>query len=61
MERKITIETYILDFDEDIYGEHIEVSFIKKIRDGKKFNGLQELKEELERNKEFARNEKLYI
>ena len=59
--KKITIETYILDFDEDIYGEHIEVSFIKKIRDGKKFNGLQELKEELERNKEFARNEKLYI
>lgn len=59
--KKITIETYILDFDEDIYGEHIEGSFIKKIRDGKKFNGLQELKEELERNKEFARNEKLYI
>lgn len=59
--KKITIETYILDFDEDIYGKYIEVSFIKKIRDGKKFNSLQELKEELERNKEFARNEKLYI
>lgn len=59
--KKITIETYILDFDKDIYGEYMEVNFIKKIRDMKKFNDLKELKEELERNKEFARNQKLYI
>jgi riboflavin kinase/FMN adenylyltransferase len=59
--KKLTVETYILDFNEDIYGNFIEVSFIKKIRDEKKFNGLEELKNELEQDKNFARNEKLYI
>lgn len=59
--KKLTVETYILDFNEDIYGKFIEVSFIKKIRDEKKFNGLEELKCELERDKNFAKNEKLYI
>ena len=34
--KTLTIETYILDFDKDIYGEKIDISFIKKIRDDKK-------------------------
>lgn len=35
---KLTIETYILDFNNDLYGHNIKVYFIKKIRDEKKFN-----------------------
>lgn len=52
-----TVETYILDFDREIYGEKVEVSFIKKIRDMQKFNGVEELKSQLERDRIFARNE----
>lgn len=52
-----TLETYILDFDREIYGEKVEVSFIKKIRDMQKFNGVEELKSQLERDKIFAQNE----
>ncbi len=42
------IETYIKDFKGDIYGEIIEVEFLKRIRDIKKFTGLSELKTQLE-------------
>lgn len=53
--KSLTVETYILDFNEDIYGKEIEVGFIRKIRDEKKFNGLEELKEQLEKDKSFAK------
>lgn len=52
-----TVETYILDFVREIYGEKVEVSFIKKIRDMQKFNGVEELKSQLKRDKIFAQNE----
>lgn len=55
--KSLTVETYILDFNEDIYGKIIEVKFIKKIRDEKKFNSLEDLKKQLNRDKDFARNE----
>lgn len=53
----LTVETYILNFKQEIYGEQIDISFIKKIRDEKKFNNLEELKDQLEKDKMFARNE----
>ncbi len=40
---KVNIETHILDFNKNIYEENIEVFFIKKIRDEKKFNSKEEL------------------
>lgn len=55
--KSLTIETYILDFDEDIYGKNIEVFFIKKIRNEKKFNGIEQLKDQLKKDKSFAFNE----
>ncbi len=39
----ISIETHILDFDKDIYGENLKVEFIKKLRDEKKFSSVNEL------------------
>ncbi|NTW71100.1 MAG: bifunctional riboflavin kinase/FAD synthetase [Eubacteriaceae bacterium] len=38
-----SIETYIYDFDDDIYGEYVDLTFIRKIRKEKKFNSLDEL------------------
>lgn len=44
------IETNIFDFDEDIYDRKITVEFIRKIRDEKKFDSLDELKEQIHRD-----------
>ncbi len=43
-----TIETHIFDFDEDIYGLDMKVTFVEKIRDEKKFESLESLREQLE-------------
>jgi len=40
---KPLLEIHLLDFDENLYGEKIRVNFCKKIRDEKKFEGLDEL------------------
>lgn len=45
------IETYIFDFDEDIYGQEVRVEFIMRLRDEQKFGSLEELKHMLEQNK----------
>ena len=38
-----TVESFILDFDEDVYGESVRLSFIKRIRDELKFYSADEL------------------
>jgi riboflavin kinase/FMN adenylyltransferase len=38
------LEVYILDFNQDVYGYGVEVDFLHKIREEKKFNSLEELK-----------------
>lgn len=47
-----TIETNIFDFNEDIYGLDVQVSFIAKIRDEKKFSSLEELRGQLIQDRE---------
>ncbi|OQY37713.1 MAG: riboflavin biosynthesis protein RibF, partial [Candidatus Cloacimonetes bacterium 4572_65] len=41
----IKIESFVLEFDEDVYGKNVETFFIERIREEKKFNNLEELKE----------------
>ena len=41
---KAILEPHLFDFAGDLYGQRIEVTFNKKIRDEKRFNGLDELK-----------------
>jgi riboflavin kinase/FMN adenylyltransferase len=38
-----TVEVHVLDFDKDIYGDCIRVSFIERLRGEKKFSGPEEL------------------
>lgn len=47
-----TIETNIFGFDEDIYGLDIRLSFLSKIRDEVRFGSLDELKSQLEKDRE---------
>ena len=42
------IETHIFDFNEDVYGKHIRVDFIKHTRGEKKFDGVEALKKQIE-------------
>ncbi len=50
-----TIETYIFDFDKDIYGEHLTIRFREFLRPEQKFEGLPALVAQLKRDEESAR------
>lgn len=52
----VGVETYLLDFDSDIYGKKITVEFYEHIRPEKKFPGLDELKTQMKKDKEKARH-----
>jgi len=50
-----TVEVHILDFDQDIYGEDIRVNFIHRLRAEQKFNGIDELSEQINKDVVQAR------
>lgn len=50
------VEVNIFDFNEDIYGEHIKVEVLKKIRNEKQFASLDELKTQIQNDKLMALN-----
>ena len=45
------LEVHIFDFDRDLYQETIEVFFSKRIRDEKQFDSLDQLKNQLQKDK----------
>jgi riboflavin kinase/FMN adenylyltransferase len=49
------IEVNLFDFDGDLYGKQIHVRFIDRIRDEEKFDGLDQLKNQLEQDREKAK------
>lgn len=51
-----SIETYVFDFEGDLYGDVLRVRFLHRIRDERKFNGIDELKAQIMRDTERARN-----
>ena len=53
-ETKALLEVFLLDFDQDIYGRHIQVSFLKKLRDEEKFDSIEELKQQIQMDVEQA-------
>ena len=50
-----TIETYIFDFNKDIYGEHLTLRFRAFLRPEQKFEGLPALVAQLKQDEETAR------
>lgn len=48
------METHIIGFDGDLYGQNIAVALVKFIRPEVKFSGLEELKQQIARDKENA-------
>lgn len=51
-----SIETFIFDFDGDLYGDVLRVRFLHRIRSERKFKGIEELKAQIERDTRRARN-----
>ena len=49
-----TIETHILDFDEDIYGLPLQLRFVRRIRDERKFPSLDALRQQLETDRDLC-------
>lgn len=47
---KVILETFLFDFDKDIYGRYVEVHFKQKIRDEVRFQSLEQLKVQIEKD-----------
>jgi riboflavin kinase / FMN adenylyltransferase len=49
------LEVHLFDRDEDLYGEHLRVRFLKKLRDEEKYDGLPALQAAIARDARQAR------
>ncbi len=53
--KRSLLEVHLFDFSDDIYGHYVQIDFLHKIRDEKRFSSLDELKAQIERDAEQAR------
>lgn len=51
-----SIEVHLFDFHEDIYEQHMEIHFLRFIRNEKKFDTVVELQKQLQADKDFCLN-----
>jgi riboflavin kinase/FMN adenylyltransferase len=49
------VEAHLLDFEGDLYGRVVDVSFVERIREERRFSGVDELTEQIRRDVEEAR------
>lgn len=52
----LSLEVHVFDFNADLYGQLIEVTFVQHLRDEKKFSGLDELKAQIAVDSDRARH-----
>ncbi len=48
-------EVHLFDFDEDLYGKSLQIEFVKRIRNERKFDGIESLREQLSDDQERCR------
>ncbi len=51
-----SIETYFFDLDKDLYGKHLHIQLLKRIRSETKFDGIDALIKAMKSDEVFARN-----
>ncbi len=51
----VHLEVHILDFQEDIYDKMITIRFMERVRDEQKFESVEALKEQLQKDEKFVR------
>ena len=49
-ESEASVESYILDFNKNIYGKRVRLEFHKMLRPEKKFKSVEELKEQIKKD-----------
>jgi riboflavin kinase/FMN adenylyltransferase len=54
-DEKLSIEVHILDFNDNIYGKNLDILFIDRIRDEKKFECPEKLVEQIKQDTDQAR------
>lgn len=52
---RFTVEAHILNFNEDIYGYELKLKFVKRLRDEKKFDGIQSLVSQIKQDIQTAK------
>ena len=57
-EETVTVETYILDFTGDIYGEEVRLEVHQYLRPTQKFQGIEEVQKQVEKD---VKNAKKYL
>ena len=53
--RQLWVEAHVLDFEGDLYGKPLQIRFLEKIRDEKRFASLGELAEQIRKDCEAVR------
>lgn len=53
--RERRVEAYLIGFEGDLYGKVVDAGFVEKLRDEKRFGGIDELKAQIGRDVEEAR------
>lgn len=51
----LSIETYVLNLDEDLYGKKMRIEFVERMRDEEKFDSTEALKAQLSKDVEYVR------
>ena len=54
-DQRYLLEVHLFDFYRDIYGAHAEVEFKLKLRDEKRFDSFEQLRQQIERDSSAAR------
>ncbi|MCU7812432.1 MAG: bifunctional riboflavin kinase/FAD synthetase [Candidatus Thiodiazotropha sp. (ex Notomyrtea botanica)] len=49
------LEVHLFDFDQTVYGEHVSVEFLQKLRDEKRFDSFEELRQQILLDADVAR------
>lgn len=49
------LEVHLFDYDQTIYGAHLEVEFVQQLRDEKRFESFDELRQQIQRDAAAAR------
>ena len=55
-EPQVTIEAHILDFDQDVYGQSVELEVRKFLRPIRKFSSLEEVQQQVKKDIERVRS-----
>jgi riboflavin kinase/FMN adenylyltransferase len=54
--QETVIESHVLDFDRDLYGSKLKLGFVQRLRDEKKFDGVDALRSQIDADRARARD-----